>query len=480
MKPKVFIGSSVEGLNVAYAIQQNLTHNAESTVWDQGVFQLSKTTIESLDLVLSTMDFGIFVFNADDLLKIRDKTSFSVRDNVLFELGLFIGKLGRERVFFILPQNEALHLPTDLLGITPGVYETNREDGSLQAATGAVCNEIRTQIKKLGLFHPQDDFQEASELSDEENKDDKDWVKDFLNDEYEEAKEKLLKIMDDESDNEKLNDQAWLAYINFKINEKEGLEELNKLSKEHPENVVLQKRISQIFMWEDYNEKAIEIAEKSLENVTKDNDIVQVLSDCHKNNGDLEKATEILAKYSPEDNPEIAIALSEIYENKEDSLHILNLAYKNNPNHEALIFKYARLLSDEGFNKEALYLYDVLTKKHSDFPSYWGYMGNTCLALDLNDKSMAAYKKADELYECGEPWIQQNIGNILNNKGFYTEAIDWLKKSLTKDEESQYAHDRLSQSIKNKDIEHTKFQEQIKEGKILIRNYTKALETEVV
>ena len=71
MKPRAFIGSSVEGLHVAYAVQQNLLHDAEITVWDQGVFELSATTIESLNKALSSTDFGIFVFSADDILKMR-------------------------------------------------------------------------------------------------------------------------------------------------------------------------------------------------------------------------------------------------------------------------------------------------------------------------------------------------------------------------------------------------------------------------
>src|ERR1700731_3562244 len=36
-------------------------------------------------------DFGVFVFDADDVAVLRDNKTPTVRDNVLFELGLFIG-----------------------------------------------------------------------------------------------------------------------------------------------------------------------------------------------------------------------------------------------------------------------------------------------------------------------------------------------------------------------------------------------------
>ena len=120
MKPRIFIGSSVEGLSVAYAIQQNLTHDAEPTVWDQGVFDLSKTSIESLTKAVDESDFGVFVFSPDDITKMRGNDVNSIRDNVIFEFGLFTGRLGRDRVFFVKPDGLDMHLPTDLLGMAPG------------------------------------------------------------------------------------------------------------------------------------------------------------------------------------------------------------------------------------------------------------------------------------------------------------------------------------------------------------------------
>jgi len=151
MKPKVFIGSSVEGLTVAYAIQENLSHVAEVTVWDQGVFDLSSTAIHDLIREAEQSDFAIFPFTPDDVTEIRSLKSNTVRDNVIFEFALFAGKLGLDRVFYVIPQGQPnLHLPTDLAGITPGKYETNRRDGKLEAALGPFCNQVRKQITRLG------------------------------------------------------------------------------------------------------------------------------------------------------------------------------------------------------------------------------------------------------------------------------------------------------------------------------------------
>ncbi len=95
----------------------------------------------------------MFVFSPDDVAMMRDRAMPIVRDNVIFELGLFIGRLGRERNFIISP-NDAhdLHLPSDLSGITPIRFDPNREDGNLLAAIGAETFPIKTSLKSRGRF----------------------------------------------------------------------------------------------------------------------------------------------------------------------------------------------------------------------------------------------------------------------------------------------------------------------------------------
>jgi hypothetical protein len=147
MKKRIFIASSVEGLDVAYHVQENLEYNFEVTVWSQGIFELTRSKLESLCNSLRKFDAAIFVFTPDDDVVIRDKKESKVRDNVLFELGLFLGGLGRECCFILQPRSaNELSLPTDLLGVTPATYDDKREDGNLGAALGPPCNKIRKAI----------------------------------------------------------------------------------------------------------------------------------------------------------------------------------------------------------------------------------------------------------------------------------------------------------------------------------------------
>ena len=156
----IFIGSSVEGLDVAYAIQENLEFDAEPTVWSQGIFAPSHTALTDLVRAAAATDIAILTLTPDDVRLVRGRPVSTPRDNLIFELGLFIGALGIERVFFVVPQGQMdLHLPTDLLGVTPLTYVADRSDRNLLAALEPSCNRLRRAIHSLDLHpRPPDDL----------------------------------------------------------------------------------------------------------------------------------------------------------------------------------------------------------------------------------------------------------------------------------------------------------------------------------
>ncbi len=149
-EPVVFVGSSGEASKEAGWISHSLNRRPlVCRLWTQGVFQLSKTAIEDLTQMASESDFAVLLLTPDDMTASRGKKKASPRDNVVFELGLFMGALGRERTFLVTPRAVDIKLPTDLLGMTHVQFGTGSQK-TLGKRLSPVSQAIWRRIQALG------------------------------------------------------------------------------------------------------------------------------------------------------------------------------------------------------------------------------------------------------------------------------------------------------------------------------------------
>jgi len=149
-KIRVFIISSVEGLPIARAVQSTFEHDPFTcTIWTDGVFRVANYTMEALEAAVDDSDFAIAIAHADDATVYRGQEWPSPRDNVILELGLFMGRLGRRRAILMEPRDEKVRLPSDMAGLTTIPYRF--EPGQDMAAKLApACNKLRDHILEMG------------------------------------------------------------------------------------------------------------------------------------------------------------------------------------------------------------------------------------------------------------------------------------------------------------------------------------------
>jgi len=134
MRPKIFIGSSSNGKRVVNALQttfEKAGYEYDISPWFLGVFNLSSTNIEALEKQLDNSDFAILVLTPDDITIKKGETKVTPRDNVILELGLFIGRLGRKRTYIVCERSVEIELPSDLLGVTVGYFSNSSDDSEL-------------------------------------------------------------------------------------------------------------------------------------------------------------------------------------------------------------------------------------------------------------------------------------------------------------------------------------------------------------
>lgn len=186
---RIFIGSSSESRHIVSKVLQIISEiqpigelTAVARPWyANDVFTLGDVAIETVEREAASSDLAIFIFADDDELTFRHNKYMCPRDNVVFEAGLFMGKLGRKKVFLLIPTKDAVanglafKSLSDLAGLNVVVCDTRDLPGSFSREVvdkikGAIINamekDLRTdgsvsKVKKspdLALFSPIKDY----------------------------------------------------------------------------------------------------------------------------------------------------------------------------------------------------------------------------------------------------------------------------------------------------------------------------------
>ena len=156
-KPHLFIGSSSEMKPEVNLIAKHLDDVAIiDKWWESKSFKPMYSTLGSLQFAAWEHDFGLFVFSGDDETTSRGATKISPRDNVVFELGLFLGTLGPDRTFAIRIQgsrkNQRIKIPSDLEGINFPTIKRSQAKLDI-ASVKTAASEIRDRISQLSFCH---------------------------------------------------------------------------------------------------------------------------------------------------------------------------------------------------------------------------------------------------------------------------------------------------------------------------------------
>ena len=78
-----------------------MDHSINVRIWDEGVFGVGQGILERLVAEVGNYDFAVLVWGEDDITESKGESRASPRDNVIFECGLFIGAIGRDRIFIV-------------------------------------------------------------------------------------------------------------------------------------------------------------------------------------------------------------------------------------------------------------------------------------------------------------------------------------------------------------------------------------------
>jgi Predicted nucleotide-binding protein containing TIR-like domain len=149
MKRKLFIGSSGgRGVSIAQDVASQINAACsewlECDIWDRGdVFAINRSFLDSLLRAAQRYHYGIFVATKDDPTEKKGVSIIEARDNVIFEMGLFLGSMGISRSFLLV--EKGVGLPSDFDGITMPRFSIDDQESAKKAVAELVQAICRTR-----------------------------------------------------------------------------------------------------------------------------------------------------------------------------------------------------------------------------------------------------------------------------------------------------------------------------------------------
>lgn len=155
MKPKIYIAANIHAQKYIDSI---LVHIEERNIARPiGIHydfaNPNDYTIDRFERTLSPEDYGVIILTTEDLTLDPHENQYIIKDyNLIFQLGLLVGKLSRKKCFIITPAKKKVKLPTDIVGVTPITYNPSRNiDEALETPSIKISNRVKEDVEGFNL-----------------------------------------------------------------------------------------------------------------------------------------------------------------------------------------------------------------------------------------------------------------------------------------------------------------------------------------
>ncbi len=297
-------------------------------------------------------------------------------------------------------------------------------------------------------------IKEAKETETNQQQAEPNWVKPFLEKDYDGACEVLRGIITDEHDPKKRHGhQAVLGRVLFEKDRLKGIAYFEELLKTRDTAATVYNWYALSLFWDNDYAEAQSVLAAGIKACPDDSKLPNLQGLVFHRQGNHAEAADILMRTinrypkEPSSYRTLAQLLADIGMT-EQAISFCQVGMARCPQDADLVEKYVKILPEDEHNKERMLGYLRLTKMRKDNASYMTLLGNEYLQLGFHDMAFEAYRKGNALAEEKEAWVLANIGNILKNQGFYSYGAEYIQRAVAIDPKSQYAHERLGKALK--------------------------------